>query len=71
MKVIDDPASKFTQAKFNRYHDQLILAGGVDGLNHLYRMLSVSSASLINFGDSKITEADDTLVHTYDDHEVN
>ena len=38
-------------AKFNKFHDQLILSAGTDSIVNLWRVSSISSAPLLDIND--------------------
>mmetsp|Transcript_17275 Transcript_17275/g.21110 ORF Transcript_17275/g.21110 Transcript_17275/m.21110 type:complete len:579 (+) Transcript_17275:69-1805(+) len=39
-----------TKVKYNKFHDQLLLSGGTDGMVNLWRVSSISSAPLLDLG---------------------
>lgn len=41
-----------TRVKYNSFHDQLLLSGGTDGLVNLWRVSSISSAPLLDLGNT-------------------
>lgn len=59
---------RIASAKYNRFHDQLLLTGGTDNAANLWSIVSASSAPLGNM-DSGESAVLDHLVATYDDHD--
>ena len=41
-----------TRVKYNSFHDQLLLSGGTDGMVNLWRVSSISSAPLLDLGNT-------------------
>ncbi|KAJ8600235.1 hypothetical protein CTAYLR_001971 [Chrysophaeum taylorii] len=48
-----------TNVKYNRFHDQLLVSAGTDRLVNLWRVSSISSAPLLELGDTPADDDDD------------
>ncbi|CAD8188703.1 unnamed protein product [Paramecium pentaurelia] len=62
IKSFEDLQNSVLQAKFNKFHDQLVSLSFDDGTISLYNITSVSSVPQLN-------KEDDYLVKQYDEHE--
>lgn len=72
LKVVKGHAHWATSVKYNQFYDQLVLSGGTDSTVQLWKMFSISSGPTnAEFEETsgEVTEDDDRLVASFDDHE--
>lgn len=69
LKTLGSHSHWVTGAKFNRFHDQLILSAGTDSSVALWSIVSTSSAPLGELENPVNEKEGDKLIKTYDEHE--
>ena len=71
MKVLSGHSHWVTRAKFNPFHDQLVLSGSSDSTVGLWRAASISSAPLLELEgeDSDGKDVADGVIRRFDEHE--
>ena len=71
LKVLSGHSHWVTRAKFNPFHDQLVLSGSSDSTVGLWRAASISSAPLIELEGEESDDKDvaDGIIRRFDEHE--